>query len=243
MAHRQPAAPEGEGDNYLASLSDLMVGLLFIFIIILMAFALNYRVAQQSTTQVVEQLTNAEHLRRALLETLERSLKAQGVNVQIDLENGIMRLPEAMLFDSGSADFRPGGLESLDKVARNLSELLPCKVHDPAQLQLCNARGESRLDAIFIEGHTDVIPIRNREFADNWELSAARSKRTWQTLMARAPLLGTLQNRRKQLLFSISAYGETRPVADNATEDGRQKNRRIDLRFIMDTPDLSIAEK
>jgi len=242
LAQQSPHLGE-DGDNYLASLSDLMVGLLFIFIIILMAFALNYRVAQQSTTHVVEQLTNADRLRREMLKELERSLKEQGVSVQIDLENGIMRLPESLLFDSGSADFRPGGLEKLDTLAHTLAQILPCQTLDGSQARFCNAHGHSRLDAIFVEGHTDNVPIRNKEFADNWELSATRSKRTWQTLMARVSLLGDLTNRRNQPLFSISAYGETRPAADNANDEGRSKNRRIDLRFIMDTPDLTIAEK
>jgi flagellar motor protein MotB len=54
-ALRQPAAPDEE-PSYLVSVSDLMVGMLFIFIIILMAFALNFRVAQDEATQIESDL-------------------------------------------------------------------------------------------------------------------------------------------------------------------------------------------
>lgn len=238
MSRRPAAIGEGEGDNYLASLSDLMVGMLFIFIIILMAFALNYRVAEQSTSEVVEQLTNGDKLRRELLQELEHSLKAQGVTVQVDLDNGIMRLPESLLFDSASAEFRAGGVAALDSLANALSKILSCAQSGEQPSRFCDGQGMSRLDAIFIEGHTDIYPIKTRVFEDNWALSAARARKTWQVLTLRAPELNQRRNRRDQPLFSISAYGETRPVADNLSEEGRAKNRRIDLRFIMDTPDF-----
>jgi chemotaxis protein MotB len=53
---RETAGDEFEGESYLASLSDLMVGMLFVFILMLMAFALTYRTAQDASEQSNQQL-------------------------------------------------------------------------------------------------------------------------------------------------------------------------------------------
>lgn len=94
----------------------------------------------------------------------------------------------------------------------------------------------SKLEAIFIEGHTDNVPIRNFQFKDNWDLSVARAKGTYLELTKGAPDLEVLTNEQEQPLLSFSAYAERRPIDDNASDAGRRKNRRIDLRFIMSVP-------
>ena len=72
-----------------------------------------------------------------------------------------------------------------------------------------------------IEGHTDNVPIHTAEFDSNWELSAARA-----TTIARLFLdLGTLQPDR----ISVAGFAEFHPVAGNDNDEGRAKNRRVDL--------------
>lgn len=221
--------------SYLESLSDLLVGMLFIFIIILMVFALNYRVAQQQTRRITERLANAAQLRSDLLSDLRLQLKRQGIPVAVDPTNGVMHLPESLLFDSGRADFKPSGLRALAILSRELERDLPCYTfgHAPAY---CPSGARPIIDALFIEGHTDNVPINNGAFFDNWDLSAARSKSTFQDLVKSSSVLMKITNERRQPLLSISAYGDTRPVASNATDEGRRKNRRIDLRFIISSP-------
>jgi flagellar motor protein MotB len=107
------------------------------------------------------------------------------------------------------------------------------------------------LDAVFVEGHTDDIPVgtQNR-FRDNWELSAQRAIETYKELKSIEPTLDELINEESvdgipQKLFSVAGYGEFRPRKSNDTEEGKQANRRIDLRFLMKTPrseDLQLAE-
>lgn len=228
----------GDSDSsqsYLESLSDLLVGMLFIFIIILMVFALNYRVAQQQTRQVTERLANAAELRAQLLTDLQQQLKKQGVPVTVDPTNGVMHLPESLLFDSGSADFKPSGLRALAILSQELTRDLPCYTAGQ-RAKYCPAGSRPIIDALFIEGHTDNVPISNSAFLDNWDLSAARSKRTFQDLVTASAVLKRLHNDRNEPLLSISAYGDTRPVAPNSTDEGRRKNRRIDLRFIISSP-------
>jgi chemotaxis protein MotB len=74
---------------------------------------------------------------------------------------------------------------------------------------------------IRLEGHTDNIPIHNDLFKDNWELSSARSIAILNMLAGR---FGLPSNR-----LSVSGYADVAPIATNATEDGRSRNRRVDL--------------
>lgn len=69
-----------------------------------------------------------------------------------------------------------------------------------------------------VEGHTDNIPIHNERYDSNWDLAAARAISVVQQLVQ----LGIPPER----LRAIS-YGDTRPIADNATEAGRSQNRRV----------------
>ena len=81
--------------------------------------------------------------------------------------------------------------------------------------------------AIHVIGHTDNVPIRptaQSRFASNWELSAARALAAVHFLTERAGV----DPRR----VGAMGYGEYRPVADNATAEGRAKNRRIAITIL-----------
>jgi chemotaxis protein MotB len=72
-----------------------------------------------------------------------------------------------------------------------------------------------------IEGHTDNVPIHTAQFQSNWELSTARASEIIRILMTREHIApGRL---------SAAGYAEFHPVADNASEDGRRLNRRVDI--------------
>jgi chemotaxis protein MotB len=77
--------------------------------------------------------------------------------------------------------------------------------------------------AIRIEGHTDAIPISGslaQRYPTNWELSAARAINVARYLQKEAI---------NPALLSAAGFGEFKPVADNATVEGRAKNRRIEI--------------
>ncbi len=72
------------------------------------------------------------------------------------------------------------------------------------------------------EGHTDSLPLRgNGRFASNWELSAARAIAMMETLANCCDLDSTR--------FSVAGYADKAPIADNADDAGRQRNRRVDI--------------
>ena len=136
-----------------------------------------------------------------------------------------------MLFDVGLADVKPEGRQVIQKLGLILSNTL----------QSDEFKGS--VETVFIEGHTDNVPINNGIFPSNWELSTKRAINTW-LLMNQSSEINQLQNRNGQSMFSCSGYAETRPISDNSSDAGRRENRRIDIRFTMSPPneeDMSIV--
>jgi chemotaxis protein MotB len=286
-----PAGPptwrtESEDSNYLVSISDLMVGMLFFFIILLMAFGLNYRTAENQATETEAQLTRERdavslekdrlsrerdvlaeqrdrlaqqrdrialerdeisavtdrlmrdnRIRADMLATVLSSLREREVDVVLDLKNGIVRLPESLLFDTGEAVLRPRGEHALRELAAVLARTLPCYSRAPAVQQSdCPIVAKPLLEAVLVEGHTDDRPIRTSTFADNWQLASARAINTYKALIAYEPSLSALLNERGEALLGVSNYEAQRPVSLGQTDEDRRLNRRIDLRFLIAAP-------
>ena len=122
-----------------------------------------------------------------------------------------INLSEKILFDSGATEVKSAGLEILRRLGGVLVNL---QGHD-----------------IRIEGHTDNVPISSRlreKFPSNWELSAVRAASVLHFLQEQIGLPG-------ESLAAVG-HGEFRPVADNATPEGRALNRRI--RILLKPQDL-----
>jgi len=79
-----------------------------------------------------------------------------------------------------------------------------------------------------VEGHTDNIAIHTLQFPSNWELSTARAASITRILIQR----GIVQPDQ----ISAAGYAEFHPVADNATEEGRRQNRRVDIILLKPAP-------
>ena len=79
-----------------------------------------------------------------------------------------------------------------------------------------------------MEGNSDNVPIHTAEFRSNWELSTARAMAVMQLMVDDAGF--------DPSKISVLGYGQYRPVADNATPDGRRMNRRVDLVVVATRP-------
>jgi chemotaxis protein MotB len=117
-----------------------------------------------------------------------------------------VNLVEKILFDSGSAEIKKDGKKVLDRVAEILAKVTDKEIR--------------------VEGYTDNVPISPRlaaRFPSNWELSTARA-----TTVARY-----LQDKGiDPKILSAAGYSEYRPVAPNDNEEGRAKNRRIEITLV-----------
>lgn len=232
---------EPEETSYLASVSDLMSGLIFIFIIALVAFALGLREQEEDRRVEVERLQGATKERQRLLESIKEDLEEAGIQVTIAPEQGVLRLGESILFPVGRADLGERGRDTVDKLATVLMRVLPCytTVDGDGARPDCGDRGKAgQLDALFIEGHTDDVALAGYgQFKDNWDLSTARAKAIFLRLMAASnDGLEALRNQDAQTVLGVSGYADRRGVADNETPENRALNRRIDLRFVMVPP-------
>jgi chemotaxis protein MotB len=139
-------------------------------------------------------------LRKRVEDTLAEEIASGEVGVRVTAEGLVISLREVGFFDSGSADIRPSSRPAFDRLA--------------AVLQTANSD-------LRIEGHTDNVPIHNSRFSSNWDLSTARATATIRLLM-------TKYNFAPQRL-AASGYAEYRPIASNATTEGRSTNRRVDI--------------
>ena len=132
------------------------------------------------------------------------------VVVSVSQRGLVVSLKEAGFFDSGSAVLRPGSRTLLNDVVSSLA---------------------SYSNAVRVEGHTDNMPISSHAFPSNWELSTARATNVLQHL--------TRQEDFDPGKISATGYGEYRPVADNSVDDGRGKNRRVDIVLLSEQSEQS----
>jgi flagellar motor protein MotB len=146
-----------------------------------------------------------EQLWKANLATIEERLRADSIEHMVSNKD--------LTFASGSATpINPGQALSLLDFAYQ-----------------CYARGYNRIQ---VEGYTDNVAIRTTQFPSNWELSAARAiwlaTKIEQDLGKRGIRIG------RDVHVEAIGYGDQHPLADNATEPGRDRNRRIEMRFERD---------
>lgn len=231
----EQSSHEESTEHFFTSFTDLLIGIIFIFMLLLMVFALNYKQAETENKEAVETIVSAEEVRTELLQRIALDMEEVGTSVKLDLNNGIVRLPEELLFASGQWQLSERGKEFLSTLAGVMVGTVPCSVASQGSLQIecTKIRRSSLLDSILIEGHTDKQPFAGANGMTNWELSAFRAISVYRALVEAEPSLEVdLKNQRRQPILGVSAYAERRPV-DRKNLD---PNRRIDLRFNMRAP-------
>jgi flagellar motor protein MotB len=152
---------------------------------------------------VAEQERAARRAEKERLEALERALAGPLAEGRISLDGGRIGIRGSVLFDLSSAELRPEGAAVLADVAGPLGVYLAA--HDAM---------------IMVSGFTDDRPRRGDAEHDNWDLSAERAMTVVRALVA----AGLPADR----VFG-AGFGEAHPVAPNATEEGRARNRRVEI--------------
>jgi chemotaxis protein MotB len=156
-------------------------------------------IAEASPGQILE-TSQLEAAERAIQERLEQAGLSDRVSLSVTERGlGVRLETDGVLFDSGQAVLRPEGARLLAPIAASLRGLP---------------------NPIRVEGHTDDTPIATDRFPSNWDLSAIRASAVVRTLIGDRIPDGRLQ---------ATGFGDTRPVADNATAAGRADNRRVEI--------------
>jgi len=125
-----------------------------------------------------------------------------GIEVELEREEISITLPCKKMFPPGSVELSGEGQETLLRIANILKEMPERDIQ--------------------IEGHTDNMAISGSlkdEYPTNWDLSAKRAVNVVKFLISKVDI--------EPSRLAAVAFGEYRPIADNDTEEGRNKNRRI----------------
>lgn len=136
----------------------------------------------------------------AVAQSLEPEIRNNQVRVNLVARGLVITLNQTAFFRSGAAEFDPSMYPTLGKIADLLA-----RIDKPIRL----------------EGHTDSRPIHNERFQNNWELSTARSIAVLELLAGR---FGIAPGR-----LAVAGYADTAPVSSNDSEEGRARNRRVDI--------------
>ncbi|MCI9298081.1 MAG: flagellar motor protein MotB [Lachnospiraceae bacterium] len=150
-----------------------------------------------------EGLKQSEELAEKIEEAVQENNLTGDIEMQVTAQYVQLTMKGSLLFNSGSNELKEESKPVLDKVGVILERY---------------AGG-----TIEIEGHTDNVPMSSRRFASNNELSAARALSVFNYLMDTTNL--------DPARIKNSGRGEYVPIADNSTEEGRAKNRRVEIRI------------
>jgi flagellar motor protein MotB len=192
---------QGQETPVWAIFGDLMAGVVGIFVLILV-WVLGYQVELAQTLKEEVSKRQAEEQRRIALEEALADPLATG---RVTLHDGRIGISGSVLFSLNSDQLQPEGRDLLQTLVG------PLRVYLGERDQL-----------LMVSGFTDDLPIQqgNNRFADNWELSAQRALTVTRALVE--------EGMPPAMVFA-AAFGAQQPVAPNADDEGRSRNRRVEM--------------
>ena len=150
-----------------------------------------------------EKMAESEELAEKISESVNEQEIADEVDVSFTSQYVLLTMNGALLFESGSADLKTESYPVMDKVSLLLERY-----------------SESIIE---VEGHTDNVPINSSQYADNNVLSSFRALSVFDYIIEHTNISPSM--------IKHSGRGEYVPIADNTTEEGRAKNRRVEIKI------------
>jgi flagellar motor protein MotB len=190
---------------------------------------------QREVVTALEGVGIREKSLTAMLEEIQKDLKAKGIEVIVSENGTVLRIPEKAL----SFGLNRFEIQERFRPAANLIGSVLLKA-------LQNEQNRSLLDTVFIEGHTDAVP--NRREMGNWGLSTYRAISLWlywtdqpgnNAELKQLKSVAKADGNTARPLISTSGYAETRPTGTPlpeplvAEDPGNPADRRIDIRFTL----------
>ncbi len=155
----------------------------------------------ESEKVIQEKKQKAEFSEDQLRVALKQEIGKGLAEVQREKDRVVVTVGSAGAFSSGSAKLTKQARAIMQKIAK------------------VSGKGAGQVN---VSGHTDDVPlIFGGQFRDNWDLAAARASSVVQEL-SKAKTIPS------EKLKAIS-FGETKPLEQNDTREGREKNRRIEI--------------
>jgi flagellar motor protein MotB len=183
------------------SFADLMTGLLGAFVLLLVGVM----AAQLDMASRLEDEVQKRQIEEQKRLSLENALAIPLASGRITLNNGRIGISGKLLFKLNSDQLEPEGRQLLKSLVLPLRSYL-----------------QTRDEMLMVSGFTDdrQITSRNREFADNWELSAQRALTVTRTLIE--------EGMPASMLFA-AAFGQEQALVPNTSEQARAQNRRVEM--------------
>lgn len=157
---------------------------------------------ESPSNSMVEEYKMKE-ISEALNDEIKKSGYADKINVSLTDEGLEISMQDVILFNSGEAEVLSDAYPLLKQIAAILRNM------------------DNNIKFV---GHTDNMPIQNSKFRSNWDLSAMRAINVMNFMVNEGGI--------NPKLVSIQAYGEEMPKYDNSTEEGRAKNRRVEIDIV-----------
>ena len=214
MRLRPKSEDNDNGNIFWITMTDLMTGLVLVFIVL---FFYTYLTGHVDKIQTELAQENAS-------KSLQETLKKQDIDASIDPISGVVKISDLELFDVNSYKLSPKGKAYLDKFA-------------PAYLDslFSNEYLDKNIDKIIIQGHTDSQTFAGKfsddeQYMKNMELSLNRAYEV-ANYMTNTPYNKTNGNRLRKMIIVEGASFST-PVLVNGKED-YAKSRRVELKLVM----------
>lgn len=220
----------GDENPYWISFSDIMAGLLVIFVLAVIHLVLELAEQKEAIEADIALIKRIHEIRAEMLLEIKDDLVKDKIQVEISDNESVLHIPDELAFAENKSTIPKDKEVFVGKVGKALFSSL-------------KKEGRMRfVDTIFIEGHTDSRPAP-RYPNGNWGLSTDRAISIWKYWTERLEVgeeMQALRNREDSKIFSVSGYGATRRlVAPDTLKEQRRKNRRIDIRFTMFSPSVS----
>ncbi len=196
MTPRYTASVPHQRDRWMVSYVDVLTILLIFFLV---AAAKSLELPKAKPIPPPAAKAEATPPRTELVRAADK-LREMGLEPKLEARGLVISIPQVILFSSGEDAVSAGAMPTLAHIADVLREI-------PNDVRVI--------------GHADPVPIHNRRFRSNWDLSMARSQRILELLSSS---YGIQESR-----LSIASYGPYKPKAPNDTEDGRASNRRVEI--------------
>lgn len=183
------------------SFADLMTGLLGAFVLLLVGVM----AAQLDMASRLEDEVQKRQIEEQKRLSLENALAIPLASGRITLNNGRIGISGKLLFKLNSDQLEPEGRQLLKSLVLPLRSYL-----------------QTRDEMLMVSGFTDdrQITSRNREFVDNWELSAQRALTVTRSLIE--------EGMPASMLFA-AAFGQEQALVPNTSEQARAQNRRVEM--------------
>ena len=168
---------------------------------------------QAELEKMYGQMETIVGIRRSILEQIKQNIDSvMGDSSKVSIgDNGNIILNEGVFFDSGKSELKEESVTVLNRLVDVFSRFLS------------NQDNAKFIESVVISGHTDADGTEE----SNLVLSTERADAVLAYMLENPVLAGYSQ------YFCAAGYGETRPVADNYTEDGKAQNRRIEISIIL----------